>query len=125
MLSPKGRLIGDFTITCLAEGRYQLTASYAAQNYHMRWFEEHLPKSGVSIRNMSLRRVGFQIAGPKARELLARVTRSDVSNAALPFLIRASEMDVGLVPAIVCRVTYTGDLGYEIYVAPRYQARAL
>jgi dimethylglycine dehydrogenase len=64
--------------------------------------------------------VGFQIAGPSARDLLSRVTTSDVSNTALPFL-SAREMDVGLVPAIVCRVTYTGDLGYEIYVAPRYQ----
>jgi len=120
MLSPGGRLIGDFTITCLGKQRYQLTASYAAQSFHMRWFEAHLPKSGVTIRNMSLRRIGFQIAGPRARDLLSRVTTSDVGNAALPFL-SAREMDVGLVPAIVCRVTYTGDLGYEIYVAPRYQ----
>jgi dimethylglycine dehydrogenase len=120
MLSPKGRLIGDFTITCLNDERYLLTASYAAQDYHMRWFEAHLPPSGVAIRNMSLRRIGFQIAGPKARDLLVQVTTADVSNAALPFL-SAREMDVGLVPAIVCRVTYTGDLGYEIYVAPRYQ----
>jgi dimethylglycine dehydrogenase len=120
MLSPKGRLIGDFTITCLDDERYLLTASYAAQDYHMRWFEAHLPPKGVALRNMSLRRVGFQIAGPRARDLLARVTTDDVSNESLPFL-SAREMDVGLVPAIVCRVTYTGDLGYEIYVAPRYQ----
>ena len=119
MLSPKGRLIGDFTITCLDEERFLLTASYAAQDFHMRWFEEHLPASGVDIRNMSLRRIGFQIAGPRSRELLARAT-SDESNQALPFLA-AREMEVGLAPAIVCRVTYTGDLGYEIYVAPRYQ----
>jgi dimethylglycine dehydrogenase len=120
MLSPKGRLVGDFTIACLGEERFLLTASYAAQNFHMRWFEDHLPKSGVEIRNMSLRRIGFQIAGPRARELLARVTRDDVSNDSLPFL-SAREMEAGLAPAIVCRVTYTGDLGYEIYVAPRYQ----
>jgi dimethylglycine dehydrogenase len=69
---------------------------------------------------MSLRRIGFQIAGPQARALLTRVTSSDVSNEALPFL-SVREMDVGLAPASVCRVTYTGDLGYEIYVAPRYQ----
>jgi dimethylglycine dehydrogenase len=120
LLSPKGRLIGDFTITCLGDERFLLTASYAAQKFHLRWFEDHRPKSGVTIRNMSLRRVGFQIAGPRARDLLSRVTTSDVSNSALPFL-SAREMDVGLAPAIVCRVTYTGDLGYEIYVAPRYQ----
>jgi len=120
MLSPKGRLIGDFTITCLGDERFLLTASYAAQDFHMRWFDDHLPESGVQIRNMSLRRVGFQIAGPRARDLLSCVASDDVSNEALPFL-SAREMEVGRTPAIVCRVTYTGDLGYEIYVAPRYQ----
>ncbi|NIP89665.1 MAG: glycine cleavage system protein T, partial [Gammaproteobacteria bacterium] len=61
MLSPRGRLIGDFTITSLDDERFLLTASYAAQEYHMRWFQAHLPPTGVGIRNMSLRRVGFQI----------------------------------------------------------------
>ncbi len=120
MLSPKGRLLGDFTVAKLGPERFQLTASSVAQAYHMRWFEAHLPEAGVAIRNISLDRVGFQIAGPKARELLQRVTRSDVSNEAFRFL-SARQIEVGLVPAIVCRITYTGDLGYEIYVAARHQ----
>ncbi|MEE8226360.1 MAG: FAD-dependent oxidoreductase, partial [Kiloniellales bacterium] len=110
MLSPKGRLLGDFTVAKLGPERFQLTASSVAQAYHMRWFEAHLPEAGVAIRNISLDRVGFQIAGPKARELLQRVTRSDVSNEAFRFL-SARQIEVGLVPAIVCRITYTGDLG--------------
>ncbi len=120
MLSRKGRLIGDFTITRLGSERFQLTASYAAQAFHMRWFLAHLPSTGVALRNISLERIGFQIAGPQARELLARVTHEDVSGTALPFL-SARQMDVGLVPALVCRVTYTGDLGYEIYVHRDHQ----
>ncbi len=120
MLSPKGRLLGDFTVAKLGPERFQLTASSVAQAYHMRWFEAHLPEAGVAIRNISLDRVGFQIAGPKARELLQRVTRSDVSNEAFRFL-SVRQIEVGLVPAIVCRITYTGDLGYEIYVAARHQ----
>jgi len=120
MLSPKGRLIGDFTVARLGPERFQLTASYAAQAFHMRWFEAHLPDSGVSLRNVSLDRLGFQIAGPKARDLLARVTEEDVSAAAFPFL-SVREMEVGRVPATVARISYTGDLGYEIYVAPRHQ----
>jgi dimethylglycine dehydrogenase len=86
----------------------------------MRWFQAHLPDSGVAIRNLSDSRVGFQIAGPKARERMQRVTRSDVSNAALPFLA-VREIEVGLAPAIVNRISYTGDLGYEIYVAAKHQ----
>ena len=120
MLSPKGKLIGDFTMTRLAAQRVQLTASFAAQAFHMRWFQQTLPARGVAVRNVSTARLGFQIAGPRARELLARVCRADVSNAGLPFL-RVLETEVGLVPATICRVTYTGDLGYEIYVDRDHQ----
>ncbi|MFQ5972521.1 MAG: FAD-dependent oxidoreductase [Alphaproteobacteria bacterium] len=120
MLSPKGRLIGDFTVARLGPERFQATASYAAQAYHMRWFAEHLPDKGVSLRNVSDERIGFQIAGPRARDLLERVTGPDVSGAAFPFL-SVREIEVGLLPAIVCRITYTGDLGYEIYVPAEHQ----
>ena len=120
MLSPKGRLIGDFTISCIEPERYQLTASYNSQAYHLRWFWQHLPDQGVAVRNITLERIGFQIAGPNARALLQRLTRSDVSNQAMPFLsVRA--LDVGPCSALIQRVTYTGDLGYEIYVPAEQQ----
>ena len=120
MLSPKGRLIGDFTVARVAPERFHLTASYAAQAFHMRWFEAHLPPAGVSVTNVSLDRIGFQIAGPRARDVLAAATSADVSNEALRFF-DAREIEVGLVPALVCRVSYTGDLGYEIYVDGDHQ----
>ncbi len=115
MLSPKGKLIGDFTISRLAEDHFQLTASFGAQAFHMRWFWQHLPETGVEIQKVSTKRIGFQIAGPNARELLSRVAMGDVSNAALPFM-SILETDIGLCRALVQRVSYTGDLGYEIYV---------
>ncbi len=120
MLSSKGKIIGDFTMSRLGSERIQLTASYGSQAFHMRWFEDHLPEIGVHVENISDSRIGLQIAGPNARELLSRVTRTDVSNEAMPFL-SVREMDVGMVPAIVCRVSYTGGLGYEMYVEPRHQ----
>ncbi|MEO0623876.1 MAG: FAD-dependent oxidoreductase [Pseudomonadota bacterium] len=119
MLSPRGRVIGDFTVSCLDEERFQLTASFGAQAYHMRWFLQHL-EEGVSVENVSTRRIGFQIAGPRARELLSRVTRADVGPNALPFL-GLVEAEVGLAEALIQRVSYTGDLGYEIYVRPEEQ----
>ena len=121
MLSPKGRIIGDFTVAQLDQGVFQVTASFGAQAYHMRWFEQHLPESGVDLRNVSKQRIGFQIAGPKAQELLSRVTRADISTAAMPFL-SVREIDVGQCQAIVQRVSYTGDRGYEIYVPWHNQA---
>ncbi|MCP4490869.1 MAG: FAD-dependent oxidoreductase [Gammaproteobacteria bacterium] len=115
MLSHSGKIIGDFTVAQLRENVFQLTASFGAQAYHMRWFEQHLPQSGVRLENVSKSRIGFQIAGPSSRELLQRVSRQDVSNEALPFL-SIREIDIGQCQAIVQRVSYTGDRGYEIYV---------
>ncbi len=114
MLSPRGRLIGDFTVSCLSEQEFQLTSSYAAQAFHLRWLTRNLPDNGVTIENISDQRIGFQIAGPNSRTLLARATREDVSTGALRFL-DCRRMQVGLVNCIVQRITFTGGLGYEIY----------
>ena len=115
MLSHHGRIIGDFTVSCFNDQEFQLTASYAAQSFHLRWFEANLPESGVSIQNVSDSRLGFQVAGPKARELLSRVTRNDMSAEKFRFM-EVKRMQLGLADAIVQRLSFTGDLGYEIYV---------
>jgi len=120
MLSRKGRIIGDFTVAQVKPDVFQVTASFAAQAYHMRWFEQHLPDTGVTLKNISKDRIGFQVAGPKAQELLGRVTTADISTAAMPFL-SVREIDVGQCQAIVQRVSYTGDRGYEIYVPWHHQ----
>jgi len=122
MLAPTGRLIGDFTVSCLGETEFHLTASYGAQDFHLRWFEAHLAP-GVTVENVSDRLTGFQIAGPRARDLLARVTRADVGPAALRFM-DVRRLTLGMVDCLVQRVSYTGDLGYEIYCDPMAQ-RAL
>lgn len=120
MLSPKGRLIGDFTVSCLGEDEFQLTASYGSQAYHFRWFKQH-QQDGVTVENISDKRNGFQISGPKARMVLAACTRTDISE--MRFL-DVWKMTVGMVDCVVQRVSYTGDLGYEIYCDPMGQ-RAL
>ncbi|MFY0619108.1 GcvT family protein [Shimia sp.] len=120
MLTHKGRLIGDFTVSCLSDDAFQLTASYGSQAFHMRWFEQN-EAEGVHVKNVSDQLNGFQIAGPKARDVLQACTRDDISEMAF--------MDVrpvmfGMVDCIVQRVSYTGDLGFEIYCDPMAQ-RAL
>ncbi|CUH77127.1 GcvT family protein [Tropicibacter naphthalenivorans] len=116
MLSPAGRIIGDFTVTCLSEGVFRLTASYGAQAYHMRWFLQH-QTDGVQIENLSDRVTGFQIAGPRARDVLAAVSRAPVD---LRFM-EARQMTIGMTDCLVQRLSYTGDLGYEIYCDPMAQ----
>ncbi len=114
MLSHTGKILGDFTISCLSEGHFQLTASYGAQDFHMRWFVQNPPEGeDVTLDNISDRRTGFQIAGPRARDLLQAVAREDV--AGMRFM-DVRQLTIGLVTAQVQRVSYTGDLGYEIYV---------
>ena len=117
MLAPSGRLIGDFTISCLGPERFQLTASYGAQAYHMRWFQQH-QEADVTVENISDKLTGFQIAGPRAREVLAACTRDDV--ASMRFM-DVREMTVGMSTVRVQRLSYTGDLGYEIYCDPMDQ----
>ncbi len=117
MLSPKGKLIGDFTISCLGETEFQLTASYGSQAFHMRWFLQN-KTDDVNIENVSDRLNGFQIAGPKAAEVLTACTRDDIST--LGFL-DVRRMTIGMTDCIVQRVSYTGDLGFEIYCDPMAQ----
>ena len=119
MLSPKGKIIGDFTMMRLGVDKVQLTASYSAQAFHMRWFLRH-QEIGVNIENISHNKIGFQIAGPNSRAVLGAVTNSKCLNSDISFLsVRA--MSVGHIPVTVARVSYTGDLGYEIYCDRTHQ----
>ena len=120
MLSPRGRLWGDFTVSCLNDETFQLTASYGAQGWHMRWFGQN-EAEGVHVENISDRLNGFQIAGPRARDVLVACTRDKVSDMRFMDLRHAT---VGMVDALIQRVSFTGDLGYEIYCDPMAQ-RAL
>jgi dimethylglycine dehydrogenase len=123
MLNERGKLIGDFTLCRPCAGKVFLIGTYAAEAYYLRWFERHMPASGVSLRPCAMEYVGLSIAGPKARALLQSLVREDLSTASFPFL-SFKQMDVGMVPAHVGRVSFTGDLGYEIWITTDYQ-RAL
>jgi len=123
MLNEVGKLIGDFTVGRLATDKFLLVCSYAAEGYYLRWFERHMPDSGVTCRPASMDYPGLSIAGPRARALLQALTHDDVSNEKFPFL-SFRQMNVGMIPAVVGRVSFTGDLGYEIWARPEYQ-RAL
>jgi dimethylglycine dehydrogenase len=115
MLAPSGRLMGDLTTVRLADDRFLVFGSGYLQAWHMRWFQEHVPASGVTLRNLSDNWGALAIFGPKSREALQRLTREDLSNAAFPFM-SARLIDVGLSHALVARMSVTGELGYEIHV---------
>jgi len=123
MLNHQGNVIGDFTLAKLDDERFFIFGSGMGEMYHMRWFEENLPEEGgVDIKAYGMGLLGLSIAGPKSRALLEKLTGEDCSKEAFKFL-DIKEMSVGMVPALVGRVTFTGDLGYEMWVKPEMQAR--
>ena len=119
MLSPKGRLIGDFTISCLSDTEFQITGSYGAQAVHMRWFLQNRA-NGIEIENISDTRTGFQIAGPNARKVLETASGNDLSDMRFMDLRKIA---IGQVDCLVQRLSYTGDLGFEIYCNAMDQRR--
>jgi len=123
MLLESGKLNGDLTVACIDDETYYLFGSGVAQNMHLRWFEKHLEGvDDVIYKNMTDDFHGIAISGPNSRELLSRLTREDVSSDAFKFRdIR--DTFIGGVPALCVRLSFTGELGYEIYVAPQYQLK--
>ena len=122
MLTPKGKLYGDLTIACMSENEFLIFGSGAAQEMHRRWFESHLDGHDLVYRNESRRYHGIGLAGPKARELLSRVCRDDVSDEGLKFRDIRRTFVAG-VPAILTRLSFSGEQGFEIYVEPEYQLK--
>jgi len=119
MLTSKGKLYGDLTVACMEDEYFILFGSGLMQEAHRRWFENRLPEKGVSYANRSDDYHGVAISGPKSRELLKRITRDDVTSGSFRFRdIRQTY--VANVPAILIRMSFSGELGYEIYCKPHY-----
>ncbi|MCB1449116.1 MAG: FAD-dependent oxidoreductase [Nitratireductor sp.] len=113
MLSETGRLKGDLTVFNWGDGSWWIMGSYYLREWHMRWFNDHMA-DGVAVRDISDNVTGFSLSGPKSREVLQKLTETDISHEAMPFMACA-EMDVGLVRARVGRLSVAGELGYEIH----------
>jgi len=120
MLNREGKLIGDFTVARIGPESFLIFGSGIAEQYHMRWFEGHLPDRGVAVRSLRSELVGFAVAGPRSRELLARLVAEDVSNDGFSFL-SIRRMEVGMIPATIGRISFSGELGYEIWVGADHQ----
>ncbi|MET0605513.1 MAG: aminomethyltransferase family protein, partial [Beijerinckiaceae bacterium] len=120
MLNDRGSLIGDLTIGRLADDRFFLVGSSIAELHYLRWFEKQRDALDVAVSSLLQTQCGLAIAGPRARELLSRVARADVSNDSFPFL-SIRPLTIGPVQALVARVSFTGELGYEIWTAPEQQ----
>ena len=102
MLSPAGRIAGDFTVTRLGPQSFLMVGSGVVERWHRRWWEREAPPGdGVYFTSLTTRLCGFSVAGPNARALLSRLTRADLSNEGLPYL-HALKCELGPVRMSSC-----------------------
>jgi dimethylglycine dehydrogenase len=121
MCTPRGGIECDLTVTRLAADRFYVVSAAATETHDLAWIERHLPEdASVRLDNLTGRLGVLTLAGPRSRELLQALTRTDVSREAFPFF-SARELEVGMAPVRALRVSYVGELGYELHHALEYQ----
>ena len=114
--APSGGIVTEMTLTGFAPDRYWLISAAAGERHDEHWLREHLPAGGgVHIENLSARFGTLIVVGPKSRELLAKLTPADLSNAGFPWLSMRS-VEIGYTRATALRVNYMGELGWELHI---------
>ncbi|PSP70847.1 glycine cleavage system protein T [Halobacteriales archaeon QH_9_66_26] len=122
MLNEDGGILADLTVARLGEDRYLLTTGGGnSATLHSRWIEEHAPDS-VSITVHDSSRSGLGVFGPESRNLLQPLVEADLSNDAFPFY-SATETYLGSLPVTMLRLSYAGELGWELYTPTEYGAQ--
>jgi len=119
-LNSAGTLEADLTVTKLDEDRFWVVASDTAHRHAETWMRRHIGDAHAFVTDVTSGYAQINIQGPRSRELLASVTSADVSNEAFPFRT-AAEIDIGFARVLCIRITYLGELGYELYI-PAEQA---
>jgi glycine cleavage system T protein len=115
MLNPRGGIECDFTVTRLADDRFRIVTGTAFGQHDLAWLRQHTPDDGsVQVGDVTSQLACFGLWGPKAREILQPLTTTDLANEAFPYMT-AHELAVGRVPCLALRVTYVGELGWELY----------
>ncbi len=115
MLNARGGIECDFTVTRLAEDRFRIVTGTAFGQHDSAWIRSHAPDDGsVVVEDVTSRFACLGLWGPAARDLLQPVTDADLGSEAFPYM-RASELSVDVVPCLAARVTYVGELGWELY----------
>jgi 4-methylaminobutanoate oxidase (formaldehyde-forming) len=117
-LNSRGGIVGDVTITRLGDERFRVVTGAANAASELGWLRLHA-RSGVELRDVSEELTVIGIWGPRARDVLAAVTSDDVSREAFPFYT-AQTLRIGGAAAHAQRVTFVGELGFELYVEPEW-----
>ncbi len=122
LIGKRGGIAGDFTVTRLGEEEFLIIGSGMAERYHQRFFNAVPRPEPTQFRSMTEAMCGFNVAGPKSREMLQRLTNADFSTAAFPFM-RSQRIELAGIEVVALRVSFTGDLGWELHCATEDQLK--
>jgi glycine cleavage system aminomethyltransferase T/glycine/D-amino acid oxidase-like deaminating enzyme len=123
LLNDRGGIECDFTVTRLAEDRFRIVTGTAFGRHDLAWIRQHAPDDGtVRVADVTSQSACLGLWGPKARAILGPLTRADLTTAAFPYM-SAQALTVGPVPCLAVRVTYVGELGWELYCPAEYGLR--
>ena len=115
MLNRRGGIECDFTVTRLDEDRFLIVTGTAFGNHDLGWMRKHDPLDGsITLEDVGASRACLGLWGPRARDILQPLSGADLSNDAFPYLT-AQPITVGAIPCLALRVTYVGELGWELY----------
>ncbi len=116
-LNEQGRLEADLTVARLGDETFLVVVTDTMVRHAETWLERHIPDGAqVFVSNMTSGFAQINVQGPRSRELLQSLTSEDLSNAACPYRA-VREIDIGFARLWCVRITYVGELGYELYVA--------
>ena len=123
MLNPRGGIECDFTVTRIGEDRFRIVTGTAFGQHDLAWIRQHAPDDGsVHVADVTSAYACLGLWGPRARDVLQPLTTADLANDAFPYM-SARELAVGSVPCLALRVTYVGELGWELYCPSEYGIR--
>jgi dimethylglycine dehydrogenase len=122
LIGKRGGIAGDFTVTRVGDDAFRIVGSGMAERYHKRFFKQVALPAGTTFSSMTEAMCGFNVAGPKSRELLQQLTDASLSNEDFPFM-RSQTITVAGVEVLALRVSFTGDLGWELHCATADQQR--
>jgi len=123
MLNERGGIECDFTITRLGERRFRVITGTAFGMHDLSWIRDHAPSDGsVEVEDVTSAYACVGLWGPAARSILQTLTPTDITNDAFPFMT-ARELAIGPVPCLALRVTYVGELGWELYCPAEFGLR--
>ena len=114
LIGVRGGIAGDFTVTRLADDVFIIIGSGMAERYHQRFWAMVPRPASVTFESLTEAWCGFNIAGPKSREVLSRLTNTSLATEDFPFM-RSKMLELAGIEALALRVSFTGDLGWEIH----------